>query len=180
MLVGSALFFFLASFGQLVYLHSRINDSPPFDASALKSMPDPNCPTLDTGVLDLQRLRLEGALEANVVARRYHQANVLLMSRVWSHYLGFVTGMILSLVGAAFVLGRLKDSGTQLSGKQEWLEFTLATASPGITLCVLGVLLMISTIVVHHDIQTADVAIYLGKDVGKPKVDLTPAPTQQR
>lgn len=171
MLVGSAVFFFVASFGQLIYLHSRIEASPKFDYSLLACVSDGNSSPI-SGSLDQQRLRTEAALEANIVERRYHQANVLLMSRVWSNYLGFVTGMILSLVGAAFILGKLRETRTDVSGKYASAEFHLASASPGITLCVLGVLLMITTIVVHHDIQTQDVATYIGRDVGKPTVNL--------
>jgi len=111
-----------------------------------------------------QRLRTSALLEANVIARRYHQANVLLMSRVWANYLGFVTGMTLALVGAAFILGQLQTATSTLENKTGPAQVSLSTTSPGLALCVLGVILMITTIVSHHDIQTQDVPVYLGKE----------------
>src|SRR5262249_37890505 len=111
--------------------------------------------------LEAQKLRIEAILETNLIARRYHQANVLLMSRVWANYLGFVTGMTLALVGAAFVLGQLKATTTEMETKTEPVQLSLKTASPGITLSVLGVILMMTTIISHHDIETKDMPIYL-------------------
>jgi hypothetical protein len=45
-------------------------------------------------------------LEADALQRRYHQANANMLARVWTRQLGFITGMLLALVGAAFILGR--------------------------------------------------------------------------
>jgi hypothetical protein len=53
------------------------------------------------------------SLETNIVERRYHQANVSLMSRVWTRYLGFVTGMVLAMVGSIFILGKLREMESQ-------------------------------------------------------------------
>lgn len=162
MLVGLSVFFFLASFAQLFYLHSRIENAPQVSINdLLVQLGTSNA----QDQLGSERLRATVVLEANVIARRYHQANVFLMSRVWTNYLGFVTGMTLALVGAAFVLGQLRAPTTELETRAEAVQVTLKTASPGITLCVLGVILMMTTIIVHHDIETRDVPVYLGKDV---------------
>jgi hypothetical protein len=163
MLTGLTIFFFLASFGQLFYLHRRIENAPTLSTADLLG-PLGHDLVATTADLGHQRLRTSALLEANVIARRYHQANVLLMSRVWANYLGFVTGMTLALVGAAFILGQLQTATSTLENKTGPAQVSLSTTSPGLALCVLGVILMITTIVSHHDIQTQDVPVYLGKE----------------
>ena len=181
MLVGLTVFFFLASFGQLFYLHSRIENAPQVKIEDFLSKVTLTVDDVKQDQLAEQKLRLCAVLEANLIARRYHQANVFLMSRVWTNYLGFVTGMTLALVGAAFVLGQLRSPLTEFESKADAVQLSLKTASPGITLSVLGVLLMMTTIIVHHDIETKDIPVYLGKDgsvgeFGKPPINGSPAP----
>jgi hypothetical protein len=48
---------------------------------------------------------LAHALERELIARRYDQVNLTVTTRLWTRLMGFITGMILALVGAAFVLG---------------------------------------------------------------------------
>lgn len=175
MLAGLTVFFFVASLVQLFYLHSRIKDAPQIEARELQT--DLSGQTSSVGEqMQFYQLRLAATLESNMVARRYHQANVAMMSRVWTHYLGFVTGMMLALVGSAFVLGRLNDPPSDLQSSGGGWSFTLRTASPGLVLSVLGVLLMIVTIVTHHEIQTQDIPVYFGKDF-RPSINLTPSPS---
>jgi hypothetical protein len=163
MLAGLTIFFFVASFGQLFYLHSRIESAPTLSTTDLIGrLANDSQPSV--GLLDTHRLRVRALLEANVIARRYHQANVLLMSRVWTNYLGFVTGMTLALVGAAFILGQLQTATSELATKSGPGEVTLRTALPGLALSVLGVVLMMTTIIVHHDIETKDARVYLGQE----------------
>jgi len=153
MLVGLTVFFFVATLGQLVYLHTSILKAPVLNDSLLH-LPDGTN-------LEASRLRAQVLLESNAIARRYHQANVLLMSRVWTGYLGFVTGMILALVGAVFILGKLQEGTSEVGGRMHGAEASLKTASPGLVLAFLGVVLMIITIVTHHEIETRDSPIYL-------------------
>ena len=160
MLIGLTIFFFLASFGQLFYLHSRIEHAPTMDYKALVRTVRPEESVSEADRRALQQLNVAAALENNVIERRYHQANVLLMSRVWTNYLGFVTGMTLALVGAAFILGQLRTPEAELTASVSAAPLTLRTASPGLVLCVLGVALMITTIVTNHDIETRDTPAY--------------------
>jgi hypothetical protein len=53
---------------------------------------------------DCARWQLLALLEAHTIQQRYHQANVALILRGSIKYLGFLTGMILSIVGAVFIL----------------------------------------------------------------------------
>jgi hypothetical protein len=138
-----------------VYLHGKIWDAPRVDVQALRV-------TSEKGALsDAARFNALAILEANAVERRYHQANVLLMSRVWARYLGFVTGMILALVGAAFILGKLREEMTSIGVSRAGTSGTLQSSSPGLVLAVLGVVLMAITIVTNQEISTTDSSIYM-------------------
>lgn len=168
MLGGLTIFFLVASFAQLIYLHNRIENGPVLPRNLL-------VPAKTAGGIN----EIDDAivlLEAHVVDLRYHQTNVFLMARVWTNYLGFVTGMTLAMVGAAFILGKLKTEASELEGHTEHAGLTLKTASPGIALAVLGAVLMITTIIVEHPIETKDVPVYLGPGV-KPRPNLPTPPS---
>jgi len=166
MLGGLTIFFLTASFAQLAYLHYRIEKGPVLSISTLVPTPSPT-----GGLTQIETASV--LLEAHVLDQRYHQANIFLMARVWTNYLGFVTGMTLALVGAAFILGKLEILPTSLEGHAKIAALSLKTASPGIILAVLGVVLMITTIVVQHPIETRDVPVYLGPKV-QPQENLLP------
>src|SRR5262249_10180503 len=113
MVIGLAVFFFASSFIQLFYLQNHMANAT---GLALK----PLAPVLERTAVSEEH-RLETArwadlvgLEQYSVQRRYHQANVLLMARIWTRYLGFVTGMICTLVGAIFILGKLQEPTSAL------------------------------------------------------------------
>jgi hypothetical protein len=161
MVVGLTAFFFIATALQLVFLHRAISRSPPVDVMQVfgKLRPDStDDEERSDASAETQRALL--LLEQSSQDRHYHQANVLLMSRVWIQYLGFVTGMILSLLGAVFILGKLRENPSQLRGQVAGANFGLTTASPGVVLAVLGVVLMVTTMLVHHDIVERNVPIY--------------------
>lgn len=166
MLVGLTVFFFVATLFQLVSLNARIEASPQLAPAQLLAMaacppalPAPAC-------LEERRLRMSAVLEANVVARRHHEAGVQVMAAIWSRYLGFATGMILSLVGAAFILGKLSDKGSnlELQNPGSALRATLATSSPGMVMVIAGVVLMVVNITTLHAFNTVDQAIYFSGD----------------
>ncbi|HEX7981143.1 MAG TPA: hypothetical protein VF461_21220 [Gemmatimonadaceae bacterium] len=170
MIVGLTIFFFAASMAQLYYLDTRIEQVPQPDLARLGIAPD----TARAAQLTPE-LRVLASLDAALLERRYHQANVFLMGRLWTSYLGFVTGMILALVGAVFILGKLREDPTEAAAKGTFGEGTLRTSSPGIVLAALGVVLMITTIVTSHPIQTADSPVYIGAASGKPSANESPA-----
>ncbi|HEX5376050.1 MAG TPA: hypothetical protein VFW48_07820 [Solirubrobacterales bacterium] len=166
MLVGLTVFFFAATLFQLVNLNARINASPQLEPSTLLALSA--CPPAVVGEACLaeRRLRMAALLEANALARRHHEADVQLMAAIWSRYLGFSTGMILALVGAAFILGKLSDTGTNLDFQDpaSAARATLTTSSPGLVMVVCGVVLMVVNITTLHRFGTVDTAIYFSGD----------------
>jgi hypothetical protein len=100
-------------------------------------------------------------LEAYTIARRYHQANSALVVRAWIKYLGFLTGMILAIVGAVFILGRLTEASSQLAAEGTFGKFSLNTVSPGLVLALLGTVLMITTVLINPPTGVTDGPIYV-------------------
>lgn len=158
MVVGLTLFFFIVTLVQLVYLHVNIKETPEASSEISLAIKD----------IDAKQLQMF-VLEKYVIDKRYHQANVLLMSRVWTRYVGFITGMILAMVGAVFILGRLHGPVSELNGESsKIISFSIKSASPGIVLVFLGVVLMMVTIITHHEIEVTDKNTYTG-NVNRPQ-----------
>lgn len=154
MVVALAVFFFIVSIIQYYRLDSRINQSPQLNLEATYSR-------LQANELESVKWETLSRLEANVLERRYHQANVLLMSRIWTRYLGFVTGMILALVGTAFILGKLSEAASSLEADTKLWKLSLTSASPGLVLAVLGTFLMITTMLTQNPIDVKDQSVYM-------------------
>ena len=177
LLVALTIFFFVATFFQISYLHWSILQYPEIDLG--KS--DANLLTTNTDTSNDQfssrKLEYLARLEAYVVERRYHAASVGLMSSTWIRYLGFITGMILALIGASFVLGKLQGTDTEIAGKSSGIDISLKTASPGIILAVLGSLLMFATIIDEDTRNIVDAPIYITSATGFESLEFpTPIP----
>lgn len=188
MLVLLTVAFFVGSFAQLYYLNTQMANPPTLTREALldpavcKAPPDsPSTLSPDT-CMRLQRDRALILMEENLVERRYHQANTVVMFSVWSRYLGFVTGMVLAMVGSAFILGKLSEAETRVeAGGGNW-KGSIASSSPGLVLCFLGAVLISVSITTLNQMHTEDQAVYLHAsdrvpDDGGPIVDPgAPAP----
>lgn len=176
MIIGTSIFFFVISFGQLIYLHIKI--LKPDNGNVLRSLSEiGNTNNLSFEQrMDAVKFKTTFLLENEALQRRHHQSNVLLMSRTWIKYLGFVTGMILALVGAVFILGKLEEISSALTAKTADSAFTLNTTSPGIFLAVLGTALMLSTIFTNHTIEVHDAQIYINGYGGSSSTSETTRP----
>jgi len=155
-------FFLVVSLVQIAYLHRRIEQSPQVDFHQPLSVLAPMRSSSTAESIEIADGMARLLLEANAMDRRYHQASVVLMARVWTSYLGFVTGMVLAIIGAVFILGRVKGTYTSMEAKVADANAALKTSTPGIVLAAMGVLLMIATLFVHYDITVSDKAIYIG------------------
>ena len=186
MLVALTAFFFVASFVQLYYLQTRIETAPQLDLKTVmatfdelennpKNLAVNNETTFDNR-LEYSKWKMLALLEANALQRRYHQAGVLLISRIWTRYLGFVVGTILALVGAAFILGKLRDSTSNLGTESPLWKVSITSASPGLILAVLGTALMFATLATNLEMQVTDGPVYLTQPAVSTKVDSAPLP----
>ncbi|SMD32724.1 hypothetical protein SAMN04488029_1075 [Reichenbachiella faecimaris] len=101
-------------------------------------------------------------MEERSLNRRYTQGGVLLAARVFTKYLGFFTGMILAIVGAVFIIGKLQEKTTEIEGEVgNGMKGKLSSSSPGIIFGVLGTILMVSTILQHNEITVSDQPLFL-------------------
>lgn len=116
-------------------------------------------------ILESTRLKSLILLEAGSVENQYFQGNMLVMSRLWITYIGFVTGMIMAIIGAIFILGKLRENLSELKAKIAGYDISLKSASPGIILSCLGACLMITALVVHHEINSKHDSIYINDKV---------------
>lgn len=156
-----SLFFFLASFLQLIYLENAIKENPQIDIQKTLSELKFNANPTNQDIMEAYKLKALVILEASSFKNQYHQANVLLMARLWINYIGFITGMILAIVGASFILGKLKETKSKIDGKFGDNTISFASTSPGLILAFLGTSLMIANLVIHHNIETKQQAIYI-------------------
>jgi hypothetical protein len=176
LLVTLTAFFFVASFVQLYYLQTRIERAPQLDLSPAMASLDEIAKDVQNGKvgdqlafnnrLEYARWKTLSLLEANALQHRYHHAGVLLISRIWTRYLGFVTGTILAMVGAAFILGKLQEASSNLGAEGGLWKVSLTTASPGLVLATLGTVLMLATLATNMDLQVNDGPVYLRDQPG--------------
>jgi hypothetical protein len=100
-------------------------------------------------------------LESDALDKRYHQASALLMSRIWTKHLSFLTGMVLALLGATFILGKLSESTSNISGSGAGWKAEISSASPGIILAFFGTVLLSISLVVQPPIAVDDKPVYV-------------------
>ena len=165
MLLLLTIFFIVATFVQALEMQQRIADASkeidPSIASTLRQEA-----SLDpAGELEYARWQTMARLEGHAIHRRYQQASLVLMSRVWIIYLGFVTGMILSLVGAAFILGKIREPTSQFGADSAFWKLSISSTSPGLILAVMGTVLMVTTMVIRAEVDVKDAALYIGPEV---------------
>jgi len=100
-------------------------------------------------------------LEAAALEKRYHQANALNMSRTLTKHLSFVTGAILALLGAVFILGKMAENTSQVSGGAPGWRLTFTSASPGVILAFFGTAIIIVSLWVQSAITVEDRPVYV-------------------
>ncbi len=118
-------------------------------------------PTADQLTSDVVTQHTLLLLEADTLDKRYHQASALLMSRIWSRQLAFITGMVMAFLGAVFILGKLSESASQISGGTADWKVAITSASPGIILSVLGTVLLVSSLYVRASLDVNDGPAYV-------------------
>ena len=162
MIVGLTVVFFFISLKQVEKVQNKIQKGPEI---ILENIYD-NYMNSDTtqSLLKLESIykwNFLVELESFTIKNRYHQANTLLMSRIWMIYLGFITGVVICLVGALFILGKMSESVSEIDADTSIWKVSISTSSPGIILVVFGTLLMITTLFSKSEIRVEDTSIYM-------------------
>jgi len=99
-------------------------------------------------------------LEAEAMDKRYQQASALLVSRIFTRQLTFITGMVLAFIGAVFILGKLSEAPTNAELGVEQLKAAITSSSPGLILAFFGTTLIALTIAIQPRIEVQDRPIY--------------------
>ena len=159
-LVLAAIFFAVMSVFELREFYDEIAHEP-LDLAMHFTEMEEGAPADALNHPDYVRFKVLALLEAEALQRRYHQANATMLGRIWTRQLGFITGMLIALVGAAFILGRLQEAPTTFELASDQLKGALATSSPGIVLAVLGTALMALTLWIPFGVETRDINTYL-------------------
>ncbi len=135
------------------------------ESSVERILTAPSDPALDSrlkGDMDYVRWVTLARMEEKSLDRRYNQGGLLLASRIFTKYLGFFTGMILAIVGAIFIIGKLQESSSNIEGAVgDQMKLKIVSSSPGIIFGVLGTVLMLSTILQHAVIELKDQPLFL-------------------
>jgi len=159
-LVALAVFFFVASLVQYHLLYQDLRGGGPAIGKSIEEL-EKNLPVSQQTKLEFVRWKTLVLLEQEAMHLRYQQINATLLLRTWTRYTGFLVGMVLALVGAFFILGRLREETSQISIESSGVKGMLTSSSPGLILAVLGMILMVVTLAVKFDFTVNDRPVYL-------------------
>ncbi|MGB5318753.1 hypothetical protein [Eudoraea sp.] len=165
LMVGVIIFFSVFFISATAYQLLRIQDKIDYKEN--------NAPTfLFENVLDKnanltseqQELLVKKNLETYVIDRRYHQGNMLLTSRIWIQYLGFLVGTILVLIGAIFIVGKMQETNSNFDSDVKNLgKLSFNSSSPGLFLAFFGTIIIASTLFYHPEISTEDASLFMDR-----------------
>lgn len=141
---------------------NRFNDEISQYQEPQAAYQDPMYGLPTTAGAEYAKLYTLAKMEDLAMRKRYSQGGVLLMSRIFTKYLGFFTGMVMAIVGAVFIISKIREESTNLTGSvSQQANLTLVSSSPGIIFGVLGTVLMLATILQHTEINIKDMPLYL-------------------
>ena len=160
MLIAVAVFFSVATLWQYSRMAAWMTASapPPSNVMWTDSKLEPG--DFNERMMLAQR-RAEYALETDVIRRRYEQNSQAITTRLWARFMGFMTGMIMAIVGSAFILGKLQDTGTEITTGGA-LTTSLKSASPGVVLATLGTVLIGLSLWIQVTVNVRDVPVFFG------------------
>jgi len=158
-IIAFSTFFVVGTAYQLIHIQSKIE----FDQGDVQFFSDSL--KVDSPLkMEQLNLKTKAQLETYAIKRRYHQSNMLLISRIWIQYLGFLVGMILAMIGGTFVLGKMKESGSSFDSDISSVgKFSFNSSSPGLFLVFFGVIIIITTLLYHPEITVQDGSLYFDR-----------------
>lgn len=161
MLVVLTALFFVASSVQVYLVQKHMQEAHEPDLKTALGLLEVSAQSTPQDRLNTVRWGTIALLESHALQSRYHQVSIAMMSRLYIIFLGFVTGMVLSLVGATFILGKLREAQSHVqAGTPAW-SVSLTTASPGLLLAMFGTVLMVVTVLARVDFEVRDTSLYI-------------------
>jgi hypothetical protein len=138
----------------------------------------PNAPVGDASKLECDRWKVLAQMEVTVQQRRLQQLDVTLATRMWMQLFGFVTGMMMALIGSALILGKISEAVSKFGWRGGDVgRIVLSTTSPGLLLALLGTTLMLTTLLKNPQrFETNDPAYLPQQILPTSDIPLTPPP----
>lgn len=156
-LISLCVVFLVASSIQLYILNKKIFESQEF---GLSSMLDSLY--LQSSSESQLHLWTVSELEVYAINQRYHQAHILLMSRIWIQYLSFFMGIILITIGSVFIFGKVSDLESSIDVENKLFgRILFRSTSPGLFMTLFGVMLIVFSFAYQRDIEVVDSSVYL-------------------
>ncbi|WP_460578053.1 hypothetical protein [Hymenobacter coalescens] len=100
------------------------------------------------------------ALELISLLNRQHHASVIIRTRILVISLSFLTGVVISFLGSIFILGKFSES-VNINGELKEIKVAVVSASPGIILALLGVVLIAISITTKTSLDVKDIPVYI-------------------
>jgi hypothetical protein len=108
------------------------------------------------------KIRLLG-LETELVDKRFHLESAVLMSRIVVKQLSFITGIVMALLGALFILGKLSELPSKVEGGTAQWHVGINSASPGLILSFFGTVLLVISLSSEINLDTREHAVYVSR-----------------
>lgn len=153
--------FTVVSYRQVSDLNERITEANEMQLDGLWAAQPGDSLVQGADYVNLQKWRSLAAMEHLAITKRYQQGGLLIIARIFTKYLGFLTGMIMAIAGAVFIIGRIREDESRISLSAAGKQASLRSTSPGVFFGVLGTVLMAMTILQHTDIGITDRPLYL-------------------
>lgn len=107
---------------------------------------------------------VRSTLEGIALQQRFNAQAAVVKGRLWTRFMGFLTGMLLALTGCVLVLGKMREP-VNASGQAPGGYALAIASSPGVFLALLGTALIGISLVVQTNVEMADTAVYLPQQV---------------
>ncbi|RAZ90827.1 hypothetical protein DPM33_11000 [Mesorhizobium hawassense] len=103
-------------------------------------------------------------LEHDGLGMRNKRSVSALYMRAYTQFLAIISGTVLALLGAVFVLARVDSVETRGNGTWGGITMALSSSSPGVVVAIVGALLVGSVVYLASDpIQVTDAPVFLGR-----------------
>ncbi|MER9456243.1 hypothetical protein [Mesorhizobium sp. M0478] len=103
-------------------------------------------------------------LEHDGLGMRNKRSVSALYMRAYTQFLAIISGTVLALLGAVFVLARVDSLETRGNGTWGGITMALSSSSPGVVVAIVGTLLVGSVVYLASDpIKVTDAPVFLGR-----------------
>jgi hypothetical protein len=83
------------------------------------------------------------------------------MSRIVVKQLSFITGIVMALLGALFILGKVSELSSKVEGGTAQWHIGINSASPGLILSFFGTVLLVISLSSEINLSTRERAVYV-------------------